>query len=320
MSEPVDPPSSEPKHGLSRRLQHLWRTIIRAPGASDPSLLESLEEALESRDENGRGLMPEERHMLANLLSFGGLRVDDVMVPRADVVAVEESDTLEEVLRVYGEETHSRMPIYRETLDDPIGMIHIKDVVDYLTPPADGAAVTRKPFTLKEIRRDVLFVPPSMPALDLLVKMQATRIHLALVIDEYGGTDGLVSIEDLVEEIVGDIEDEHDVDQGPALARRADGTIDADARVPIEDLEEMICEKLVEEENEDDVETLGGLVFSLVGRVPVRGELIKHPLGLEFEVKDADARRIKKLRIHHAPMPDAGAETGAPDAPDRAAG
>ncbi len=235
--------------------------------------------------------------MLVNILSFGELRVDDVMVPRADVIAVEESDTLEEVLRLYRLSNHSRMPIYRETLDDPTGMVHIKDVIQFLIPPEDGNARTEA-FSLKAIRRDLLFVPPSMPALDLLVKMQATRIHLALVIDEYGGTDGLVSIENLVEEIVGDIEDEHDVDEGPLLARRDDGMIDADARAPIEELEEMLGIKLVDEESDDDVETLGGLVFSLVGRVPVRGELIKHPLGLEFEVTDADPRRIKKLRVH----------------------
>lgn len=321
MSETKEPPQSGSRAGLAQRLLATWRRMAGAPAASDPSLRESLEEALESRDETGRALMPEERHMLVNLLSFGNLRVDDVMVPRADVVAVEEGDSLEEVLRIYREETHSRMPIYRETLDDPIGMIHIKDVVDYLAPLAEGGAGAQmKPFSLKDIRRDVLFVPPSMPALDLLVKMQATHIHLALVIDEYGGTDGLVSIEDLVEEIVGDIEDEHDIDEGPALARRDDGTIDADARVPIEDLEAMIGATLVDEESEDDIETLGGLVFSLVGRIPVRGELIKHPLGLEFEVKDADPRRIKKLRIHHAPLPDAAEPQEAQDAPDRAAG
>ena len=163
---------------------------------------ESLEEALEGRDETGRTLTPEERHMLGNILSFGELRVDDVMVPRADVVAVEESTSLNDVLRLYNDANHSRMPIYRETLDDPIGMVHIKDVVEYLTPPAGegdgGPHLTNRKFSLKDVRRDVLFVPPSMPALDLLLKMQATRIHLALVIDEYGGTDGLVSIEDLL--------------------------------------------------------------------------------------------------------------------------
>ncbi|KAB7742600.1 CBS domain-containing protein [Parvibaculum sedimenti] len=301
----------KPRASFARRLQTLWRNVLGAPSASDPTLLESLEEALEGRDEEGRALAPEERHMLANILSFGELRVDDVMVPRADVVAVEESDTLEEILRLYRESTHSRMPIYRETLDDPLGMVHIKDVVTYLA--TDGTGAPRDPFSLKAVRREVLFVPPSMPALDLLLKMQATHIHLALVIDEYGGTDGLVTIENLVEEIVGDIEDEHDTDQGPLLVKRDDGTIDADARAPIEELEDMIGLKLVDEEGDDDIETLGGLVFSLVGRVPVRGELIKHPLGLEFEVKDADPRRIKKLRIHKVEAAASSDEDGTDD-------
>lgn len=236
--------------------------------------------------------------MLVNILNFGELRVEDVMVPRADVVGVEENASLDDVLRLYRESSHSRMPIYRETLDDPIGMVHLKDVLAWFAPPENESAAARPAFSLRSIRRNVLFVPPSMPALDLLVKMQATRIHLALVIDEYGGTDGLVSIEDLVEEIVGEIEDEHDIDSGPALVRREDGSIDADARCPIEDLEEMIGLRLVEEENEDDVDTLAGLVFSLLGRVPLRGELVRHPAGLEFEVKDADPRRIKRMRIH----------------------
>lgn len=282
-------------------LQQFWRRFLGAPSASDPTLRESLEEALEDHGETDRTLTSEERHMLGNILSFGELRVDDVMVPRADIVAVEEGATLSELLRLYNGANHSRMPIYRETLDDPVGMMHIKDVVEYLTPPAEEIEgeprLSNRKFALKDVRRDVLFVPPSMPALDLLQKMQATRIHLALVIDEYGGTDGLVSIEDLVEEIVGDIEDEHDAHEGPALATRPDGMIDADARAPIEELEEMLGLKLVDEESEDDIDTLGGLVFSLVDRVPVRGELIKHPAGLEFEVRDADPRRIKKLRI-----------------------
>ncbi|MDR3500732.1 MAG: hemolysin family protein [Parvibaculum sp.] len=301
----IPPGDNQPQTGIAHRLQSLWRGLVGASSASDPTLRESLEEALEGRDEEGRGLTPEERHMLVNILSFGELRVDDVMVPRADVIAVDESDALEEVLRLYRLSNHSRMPIYRETLDDPTGMVHIKDVIQFLIPSEEPGAEP-KVFDLKAIRRDLLFVPPSMPALDLLVKMQATRIHLALVIDEYGGTDGLVSIEDLVEEIVGEIEDEHDTDEAPALTRREDGTIDADARAPIEELEAMLDMKLVDEESEDDVDTLGGLVFSLVGRVPLRGELIKHPSGLEFEVRDADPRRLKKLRIRNVPPSAAG--------------
>jgi CBS domain containing-hemolysin-like protein len=330
LTKAADAPDETPTpkaRGFGQSVHNFWRKLIGIPSASDPTLRESLEEALEGHDESGRTLTPEERHMLGNILSFGELRVDDVMVPRADVVAVEESASLGDLLRLYSEENHSRMPIYRETLDDPIGMVHIKDIVEYLTPAEPGvdAPASVKPFALKSVRRNVLFVPPSMPALDLLVKMQATRIHMALVIDEYGGTDGLVSIEDLVEEIVGDIEDEHDIDEGPALAARDDGTIDADARAPIEELEEMLGLKLVDEDSEDDVETLGGLVFSLVGRVPVRGELIKHPQGLEFEVRDADPRRIKKLRVRLATKLDksASGETSSStkkEPSDRAAG
>ena len=285
------------------------RTLLGMNGNGDGSLRESLEEVIEEHDDSHRSLTAEERHMLVNILKFGELRVDDVMVPRADVVAVDESATLDEVLRLYRDSAHSRMPVYRETLDDPVGMVHLKDVLAFLAPVESEKAAPRPPFSLRAIRRDVLFVPPSMPAIDLLVKMQATRIHLALVIDEYGGTYGLVSIEDLVEEIVGEIEDEHDVDSGPSLVTRDDGTIDADARCDIEDLEELIGIRLVDEENEDDVDTLGGLVFSLLGRVPIRGELVRHPAGLEFEVKDADARRIKRMRVHRLPAADEAASS-----------
>lgn len=314
-------------------------TLFGMGGNGDHTLRDSLEEVIEEHDDTRRSLTEEERHMLINILSFGELRVEDVMVPRADVVAVEEGATLEELFQLYSQSSHSRMPIYRETLDDPIGMVHIKDVMAYLAVPSatgDGtgngagadvgndraASLSRNSFSLRDIRRNVIFVPPSMPALDLLLKMQATHIHMALVIDEYGGTDGLVSIEDLVEEIVGDIEDEHDIETGPTLTKRPDGTIDADARCEVEELEEMLGLKLTDEEEENDVDTLGGLVFSLVGRVPLRGELISHPAGIEFEVKDADPRRIKKLRIHLASrrsseksLPEAGKmETASPSA------
>lgn len=296
----------EPAYSRNRPRFGWLRTLLGFNGNGDSSLRESLEEVIEEHEDIHRSLTAEERHMLVNILQFGELRVDDVMVPRADVIGVEETATMEEVLRLYRDSSHSRMPIYRETLDDPIGMVHLKDVLAWLAPVESEDAAPRPDFSLRSIRRDVLFVPPSMPALDLLVKMQATRIHLALVIDEYGGTDGLVSIEDLVEEIVGEIEDEHDIDSGPSLVKREDGSIDADARCPIEDLEDMIGLRLVEEEYEDDVDTLGGLVFSLLGRVPLRGELVRHPEGLEFEVKDADPRRIKRMRIHLLPGPGAG--------------
>jgi CBS domain containing-hemolysin-like protein len=297
-----DDQKSRPRFGWLRTL------LGMSGGNGDGSLRESLEEVIEEHDDTHRSLTAEERHMLVNILKFGELRVDDVMVPRADVVAVDESATLDEVLRLYRDSAHSRMPVYRETLDDPLGMVHLKDVLAFLAPVESETAAPRPPFSLRAIRRDVLFVPPSMPAIDLLVKMQATRIHLALVIDEYGGTYGLVSIEDLVEEIVGEIEDEHDVDSGPSLVKRDDGTIDADARCDIEDVEEMIGIRLVDEENEDDIDTLGGLIFSLLGRVPIRGELVTHPEGVEFEVKDADARRVKRVRIHLPPAAEDAAQ------------
>lgn len=268
--------------------------IARIPGQDENrSLRESIETALVGQSEIGDELGPQERHMLMNVLSFAEQRVDDVMVPRADIVAIEMVASLEELLQLTHEKSHSRLPLYRDTLDEPIGMVHIKDVLGWMAGhPNDNAS-----FDLASISRPVLFVPPSMPARDLLLKMQSSRIHLALVVDEYGGTDGLVSIEDLVEEIVGEIEDEHDVAESALLVQLSDGTIDALSRAPIEDLEEMLGLTLVAPDADDDADTLGGLVFSLVGRIPQRGELISHPAGVEFEIRDADPRRIKRLRI-----------------------
>lgn len=266
------------------------------------SLRESLEETLHSHHTaEMAALSKEERMMLSNILSFGGLRVDDVMVPRADIIAVDVSTSLNDILEVFRDAAHSRLPIYRETLDDPIGMVHIKDVIAIVSPGPDSdadRAVAHNGYILNKLRRDVLFVPPSMPALDLLIRMQKTHIHLAIVIDEYGGTDGLVSIEDLVEQIVGEIEDEHDTDAAPVLIQREGGGFDADARVPVGELEDKVAIALLSEDREEDIDTLGGLIFSLVGRVPQRGELIRHPGGLEFEIIDADPRRVKKIRIH----------------------
>jgi CBS domain containing-hemolysin-like protein len=256
----------------------------------------ALDALLESYLEDAHPLSEGERKMLINLLSFGELRVDDVMVPRADIVAVELATPLAELAAIFRDAQHSRLPIYRDTLDDPVGMAHIKDVLALLvpaagvTPPADNV--------LQSLRRDVLFVPPSMRVMDLLIKMQKTRIHMALVIDEYGGTDGLVTIEDLIEEIVGDIEDEHDVEEAALITPRPDGGFDVSARMPIEDLEQVLGKSLALPEREEESETVGGLIFALVGRVPQRGELIGHPAGFEFEVLDADPRRVKKVRVH----------------------
>ena len=270
-----------------------------------------LEDALEE-GENDSGFSPEEREMLRNVLRLRIQRVNDVMVPRADIVAVDIDTTLGELLRLFRTEGHSRLPVYSDTLDDPRGMVHIRDFLDYLAARAEAAqgqeTAGSSPdlgridltTTLAEAKifRPVLFVPPSMPALDLLVKMQTTRTHMALVIDEYGGTDGLVSIEDLVEIVVGDIEDEHDDAATQMITAEEDGSFLADGRTSLEDVEEMLSIDFDSVDIAEDVDTVGGLIATLAGRLPVRGEVINGPLGLEFQVLDADPRRIKKARIH----------------------
>lgn len=261
----------------------------------DSTMRESLEEVIEESEREAQELTSQERLMLANLLTFGELAVSDVMVPRADIVAVEEQMPFAEVLALFREAQHSRLPIYRETLDDPIGMLHIKDVFALIETGPDGQ-LHWPPTPITKLKREVLFVPAAMPALDLLMKMQATRIHLALVIDEYGGTDGLVSIEDLVEEIVGDIDDEHDVEEEPEIIALPDGKYTADARVELEDFKERTGIDLTTTDTEEDADTLGGVVAAALGRVPVRGEVVSHG-GVEFEVLEADPRRAKRLRI-----------------------
>ena len=271
----------------------------------EPDLREFIESALaRSKSES---LSAQERNMLRRTLRFGSLTVEDVMVPRADIIAVDETITVGELMHVFREAEHSRLPVYHETLDDPRGMIHIRDLMSWITTQAEAADKTtldlkkvnlkRKVRTLT-ITRDLLYVPASMSVLDLLLRMQTTQIHLALVVDEYGGTDGLVSIEDLIEEIVGEIADEHDVEDKPLF--RADPRLGlvADARLPIEELEKHLGIALVSDEQEEDIDTLGGLVFSIAGRIPARGERVRHASGLEFEVLEADRRRVKTLRIH----------------------
>lgn len=235
---------------------------------------------------------------------FHQLRVDDVMVPRADIIAVETTSGLHDVAKIFREAGHSRLPVYRDTLDEPLGIIHIKDLLPYLMLDAKGRSGKTYPDkrVIQYIRRPVLFVPPSMQAQDLLRRMQAKRMHMAIVVDEYGGTDGIVTLEDLLERIVGDIEDEHD--DTDAMITHIAGTGDkaiweADARVVIDDFEKAFGRDFATPDEEDDVDTLGGLVFTLAGRVPERGEIIYHPDGIEFEVIDADPRRVKRLRIQN---------------------
>jgi CBS domain containing-hemolysin-like protein len=319
-----DRDSQSPPPGRPRPLPFLARVIDLLLGRSANGS-PALDALLESYLEDAHPLSEGERKMLVNLLSFGELRVDDVMVPRADIVAVEIGTPLPELAAIFRDAQHSRLPIYRETLDDPVGMVHIKDVLALLVPAAGEPQAGEN--VLQRLRRDTLFVPPSMRVMDLLIKMQKSHIHMALVIDEYGGTDGLVTIEDLIEEIVGEIEDEHDVEETALIAARPDGGFDVNARIPIEDLEQVLGRSLALPDHEEEIDTLGGLVFTLVGRVPQRGELISHPGGFEFEILDADPRRVKKVRVHRlsakaarAQAPGEEASPGASEKPRGQAG
>jgi CBS domain containing-hemolysin-like protein len=236
------------------------------------------------------GLDAEERALLGNVLRLRGITAYDVMVPRADIMAIPESHSLTEAIALIQTEGHSRYPVYRAGLDDIVGMVHIKDVF---------AAIGKdeKAFALADILRRPLFVVPSIPVLDLLLQMRQARVHMALVVDEYGGIDGLITIEDLVETIVGDISDEHDEVQAQQITERPDGALDLDARTPIAAFEDKLGTVLTDEERAADIDTVGGLVFTLAGRVPAKGELVSHPSGLEFRILEADPRRIRRLRV-----------------------
>jgi CBS domain containing-hemolysin-like protein len=298
------------------RRDGLINTLRRMIGRPRES---GLRQELESVIETHEAENPEDRSnsettsMLRNLITFSDLRVEDVMVPRADIIAIEDTASMRELMQKFTEASHSRIPIYHETLDDVQGMVHVKDFLRWLTQrggrkkdkakAASGGALSvpaaELALTVKAsgLAREVLFVPPSMPAGDLLLKMQTSHIHLALVIDEYGGSDGLVSIEDLVEEIIGDIEDEHDIEAEKLVKKQDDNTYLADARVPIATLDKMLGVDLLPDEEEDEADTLGGLIFEMAGRVPPRGEIVRHASGLEFEILQSDPRRVKRIRI-----------------------
>ena len=254
------------------------------------SIAELVQQSADDSQTNGTApeLDRQERALIANVLRLRGMSADDVMIPRADIIAMPVDVTLEQALDQIRREGHSRLPVYREQLDEIVGMVHIKDLFAYVGRPDE--------FNLEALLRLPLMVAPQIPVLDLLLQMRQARMHLALVVDEYGGIDGLLTIEDLVEEIVGDIADEHDEVEGPMIVERPDGALDLDARLSIEDFETRLGQTLTEDEREADIDTVGGLVFTLAGRVPTRGEVISHPSGLEFRILDADARRIRRLR------------------------
>jgi magnesium and cobalt transporter len=259
---------------------------------------EAIEELIEETPESDTPISDEQRELLANILKLRDKTVRDVMVPRVDIIGIAADTPLDAVVRLIQAEAHSRYPVYRETLDDVIGMIHIKDVLAYWG--------TSKKFNLRDILRRVVFVAPTLPVLDMLLDMRRSRTHMALVVDEFGGSDGLLTIEDLVEEIVGEIEDEHDVAQTPTLSRRGDGTLDVNGRTPVGLLEQEIGNVLSEDERRE-IDTVGGLIFSLLGRIPERGEVVRHPSGVEFEILDVDPRRIRRLRVR----PPAAAQSAA---------
>ena len=275
-----------------------------------------LKDILDAMSPGESGFSPEESRMLRNILGLRERRVGDVMVPRADIVAVQQDIMLGELVRVFEGAAHSRLVAYNDTLDDPVGMVHIRDLIAFMTARAavdpeknarrkkplpaglDLKAVNLAvPLSATKIVREILFVPPSMRVIDLLARMQATRIHLALVVDEYGGTDGLASIEDIVEQIVGEIADEHDEDERPAIAQQPDGSFVADARATIEDVVGVVGNDFDVGEAAEEVDTIGGYLVTRAGRLPLRGEIVPGPGLFEFEVLDADPRRVKRVRI-----------------------
>ncbi|HEX8828970.1 MAG TPA: hemolysin family protein [Xanthobacteraceae bacterium] len=314
----VVPEQSEPAAGW---LTRVMRILFGWKAASTRADLELVLTAEQPQS----GFSPEEAAMLKNILGLRETRIERVMVPRADIVAVQQNITLGELVKVFEVAGHSRLVVYNDTLDDPAGMVHIRDLIAFMAAHASQTgdqgstqAETQSdthetakaasldfanidlatPLTATKIVREILYAPPSMPALDLLAKMQATRIHLALVIDEYGGSDGLVSIEDLVELIVGDIADEHDEEESPAVTRQSDGSFLANGRASLEDVRAAIGDQFDVGEVADEVDTLGGYLVTKAGHVPVRGELVPGPEPFEAEVLDADPRRVKRVKIY----------------------
>jgi magnesium and cobalt transporter len=265
------------------------------------SIAELVQEAADAQSEPGEPpeLDRHERALIANVLRLRETTADDVMIPRADIVAMRVDVTLAQALEQIRNDGHSRLPVYREQLDEVIGMVHVKDVFAYVGRP--------EAFSLEAILRKPLMVAPQTPVLDLLLQMRQQRVHMALVVDEYGGIDGLVTIEDLVETITGDIADEHDDVAAPMVTERPDGALDINARMSVEDFEQRMGPVLTEDERDTDIDTVGGLVFTLAGRVPAKGEVISHTSGLEFRVLDADPRRIRRVRVRKTEAAEAEA-------------
>jgi CBS domain containing-hemolysin-like protein len=289
--------------------RQFWAAVkLRLFGiGSEPTLREQIEEVIDdaedepgdaSRDGRGHDMSQLERDMLRNMLAFGETTVDDVAVPRADIIAIDETADITDVIDLFAEADHSRLPIFRERLDDVVGMVHVKDLFG---PMARGTMPSGRLCDHPTLIRQPLYVPQSMPAMELLAEMRQQRVHLAIVLDEYGGTDGLVTIEDLVEEIVGDIEDEHDDAPTALLTEIEDGVWEADARIELDDLADALDPRLADVD--EDVDTLGGLSFVLAGHVPQMGESVAHPSGWRIEVVDGDDRRVLRARLFRPELP-----------------
>ena len=272
-------------------IRKLFEKFFLKKNTENNNLKQSIETVLDNDLKGTEGISKHERLMLLNILKIDGIRSSDIMIPRADIGAVELNDSFEKVLEVFIKEAHSRVPIYEKNLDNIIGMIHIKDLVNY-----QNQKKTETNF-LQNLKREILEIPPSMPVLDLLLKMQLTRLHMGIVIDEYGCTDGLVTIEDVIEEITGEIEDEHDEKNLPMLIKSSLNTFEASARIEIDELQKVTNVEFLNSYDNEDVDTLGGLIFSITGRVPQRGEIIKHTSGTTFEIKDADPMKIKSVKV-----------------------
>jgi CBS domain containing-hemolysin-like protein len=317
-------PPAEPQDNGEGWLHRLLRNLFGWKAGSVRSDIEGL---LAGRAPTDAEFSPEEQAMLKNILGLSERRVEDIMVPRADIVAVQQDISLGELMKLFEKAGHSRLVVYDDTLDDPVGLVHIRDLIGFMTAQAAVTPPTKTrrkksfpadldlraidlamPLKRANIVRTILFVPPSMPTLDLLAKMQATRIHLALVIDEYGGTDGVVSIEDLVEQIVGDIEDEHDEYAAHMVVHQPDGSFLADARAPLDDVVATIGAEFDVGDIAEEVDTVGGYLVTRIGRVPVRGEIVPGPEPFEIEVLDADPRRVKKVKISRSKQPQRGRE------------
>lgn len=298
--EEIAPKSPVPEEGPEKDQENsglvTWvKSLLPVKSVNDDdSLRDAIEELIEEDATSQQSAVARhERKLISNILQLRDLPVAKVMVPRADIVAIDIASPREDLIKLLAEKPHSRIPVYKGDMDNVIGFVHIKDLVAHI---ADG-----QPFELKDIMRDVLVVSPAMRVMDLLLQLRQSKVHIAFVVDEFGGIDGLITIGDLIEAIVGEIDDEYDFDIDPQLIERPDGSAIADARYPIKAFEAKYGNVFEDEEDDEKVDTLGGLITALAGHVPSRGEIIRHASGIEFEVLDADPRRVTRVRIRHLP-------------------